>query len=80
MSVCGCSIGAKGRSRGSTTPFIGREEGGGSTTGGKEWPSIAMKLAASLEIKGHFEGGNRRRIKGEMVVGGASLCLEKRIE
>jgi hypothetical protein len=39
-----------------------------------------MKLAASLEIKGHFEGGNRRRIKGEMVVGGASLCLEKRIE
>jgi hypothetical protein len=51
-------------------------EGGGEV----EWPSIAMKPAASLEIKGCFEGGNRRGIMGEMTVGGVSLRLEKRIE
>jgi hypothetical protein len=79
MSVCGSSIGVKGRSRGSTSPFIGREEGGGSTTGGGRI-SIAMKPATSLEIKGRFEGGNRRVIKGEIAVGGASPCLEKLIE
>jgi hypothetical protein len=42
--------------------------------------SIAMKPATSLEIKGRFEGGNRRVIKGEIAVGGASPCLEKLIE